>query len=65
MTSNLARNFLAKHTICEIIWSTIHGNHGYFPSHGCQVANPLIQQLLTHGSMQKSIDLLINRLIRT
>ncbi|MDB4819419.1 hypothetical protein OAH59_03075 [Euryarchaeota archaeon] len=39
MTSNLARNFLAKHTICEIIWSTIYGNLGYFSSHGCQVAN--------------------------
>jgi len=39
MTSNLARNFLAKHMICVIIWSTIYGNHGYFSSHGCQVAN--------------------------
>jgi hypothetical protein len=39
MTSNLARNFLAKHTICEIIWLTIYANHGYFSSHGCQVAN--------------------------
>ena len=39
MSIDLARFFLAKHTICEIIWSTIYGNHGYFSSQGCQVAN--------------------------
>jgi hypothetical protein len=39
MSIDLARFFLAKHTICEIIRSAIYGNHGYFSSHGCQVAN--------------------------
>ncbi|MEC8722355.1 MAG: hypothetical protein VXX59_00915 [Candidatus Thermoplasmatota archaeon] len=39
MTSNLARNYLAKATLSWTTRSTMHGYHGFLASQGCLVPN--------------------------